>query len=186
MNQNASRRPTRSEYTAEYHDLLIKKVAGDCASKVLDEQLHWLCELASRLSTEQVDKIHPPYSWTIRQVFEHCANAERVFGYRMLRLAAGDQTSLPNWDENMYADSRFGLGNFGQIIREIGSLRSANVLLLRRLVPQAWDRSGEVAGGPVTVRAIAWIAAGHLAHHLEIVEKRCGVAVDRKPPTLPA
>ncbi len=177
----ASRRPADTEYIADYHRALINNVPGDCVMEVLDTQIFWLGELSSRLSTEQVDKIHRPYGWTIRQVTEHCADAERVFGYRMLRLAAGDETTLPGWDENQYADARFGLGNFGQIIDEIVSLRTANLLLLRRIIPQAWDRSAEVDGVRVTVRAIAWIAAGHLQHHLQIVEKRCGITAQRKP-----
>lgn len=177
----ASRRPADTETLSEYQKLLIEQLQGDCVLTVLDDQMFWLCELASSLSTEQVDKIHSPYGWTIRQVMEHCADAERVFGYRMLRLAAGDTTSLPGWDENVYAESRFGLGNFGQLISEIGALRTANLILLRRIVPQAWDRSAEIDGGVVTVRAIAWIAAGHLQHHLQIVEKRCGIAVQRTP-----
>ena len=179
MNHIASRRPQSSEYTSDYHQQLIESVEGECVLCVLDDQQFWLCELASHLSTEQVDKIHPPYGWTIRQVFEHCADAERVFGYRMLRLAAGDETTLPGWDENQYADNRFGLGNFGSLVSEIGSLREANLLLLRRIAPNCWDRSAEVDGGRVTVRAIAWIAAGHLQHHLAIVEKRCGTVVAR-------
>lgn len=179
INRIASRRPQSSEYTADYHRQLIEQVEGECVLQVLENQMFWLCELASHLSTEQIDKIHPPYGWTIRQVFEHCANAERVFGYRMLRLAAGDETALPGWNENAYADSRFGLGNFGSLVGEIGALRQANLLLLRRIVPNRWDRAAEVDGGRVTVRAIGWIAAGHLQHHLSIVEKRCQIMVAR-------
>ncbi len=181
MNRIASRRPTPAEFTSDYHRQLIDQVQGDCVLTVLDQQLFWLCELASNLSTEQIDKIHAPFGWTIRQVIEHCADAERVFGYRMLRLAAGDATPLPGWDENAYAANRFGLGIFGQIISEIGSLRQANLLLLRRIVPNAWDRSAEVDQGRISVRAIAWVAAGHLQHHLQIVEQRCGVQVPRTP-----
>ena len=181
MSRIASRRPSRDEYTADYHHDLIVRVDGDCAVTVLADQQHWLCELASSLSTEQVDRIHQPYGWTIRQVFEHCANAERVFGYRMMRLAAGDQTELPGWAENDYADARFGLGNFVHIVTEIGALRQANLMLLRRLIPAAWDRSAICDRQRVSVRSLAWIAAGHLQHHLEIVEKRCGVMVPRGP-----
>ncbi len=179
MNRIASRRPKADEYTADYHGQLIGQVEGESVLRVLDDQLFWLCELASHLSTEQVDKVHLPYAWTIRQVFEHCADAERVFGYRMLRIAAGDETALPGWNENQYADSRFGLGNFGSLVSEIGVLRQANLLLLRRIAPNCWDRAAEVDGGRVTVRAIAWIAAGHLQHHLAIVEKRCQIMVAR-------
>ena len=178
-------RPTAAELTSDYHQQLIDLVEGECVMKALERQQYWLCELASSLSTEQVDKIHSPYQWTIRQVFEHCADAERVFGYRMLRLAAGDPTPLPGWDENAYADSRFGLGVFTHLISELGALRNANLMLLRRIIPAAWDRSAEVDGGRMSVRAIAWVAAGHLHHHLQIVEQRCGIQVPRGAPPMP-
>lgn len=181
MTRIASRRPVADEWTNPYHQKLVELVPGDCVLQALDQQQHWLCELASSLSTEQIDKIHAPYQWTIRQVFEHCADAERVFGYRMLRLAAGDSTALPGWNENAYADSRFGLGIFTHLVSELGSLRNANVMLLRRIVPAAWDRAAEVDGGKISVRAIAWVAAGHLQHHLQIVEARCGISVPRCP-----
>lgn len=179
MNRIASRRPEANESSTDYHRQLIQRVEGQCVLKILDNQLFWLCELASHLSTEQIDKIHAPYGWTIRQVIEHCADAERVFGYRMLRLAAGDETPLPGWDENEYAASRFGLGNFGSLVSELGALRQANIALLRRIVPNRWDGAAEVDGGRVTVRAIAWIAAGHLDHHLSIIEQRCNLSVAR-------
>lgn len=98
-----------------------------------------------------------------------------------MRLAAGDQTELPGWDENAYADARFGLGNFVHLVTELGSLREANLMLLRRLVPAAWDGSAICDSQRVSVRALAWIAAGHLQHHLQIVEKRCDVSTERTP-----
>lgn len=175
MNRIASRRPSDDQWTSEYHGHLIRQVEGECILTILDRQMFWLCELASHLSTEQIDKVHPPYGWTVRQVFEHCADAERVFGYRMLRIAAGDTTSLPGWNENDYADSRFGLGTFSGLVSELGYLRQANLNLLRRIVPRAWDRAAEVDGARITVRAIAWVAAGHLQHHLRIIETRCSI-----------
>ncbi len=180
----ASRRPAESDLESESHRRLVAAVPGECVITVLHDQMHWLCELASSLSTEQVDRIHPPYSWTVRQVFAHGADAERVFGYRMLALADGSVPALPDWDENVSAESRFGLGNFSHLVSEWGDLRLANLALLRRLVPRAWDCAGVVAGQRLTVRGLAWIAAGHLQHHLEIVEKRCGVTAIRGPAML--
>lgn len=186
MNRIASRRPLPEEFSADpststYTRALVDAVAGECVMDVLHGQLWWLCELGSHLCTEQIDRVHAPYQWTVRQVFEHCANAERVFGYRMLRIAAGDETPLAGFDENAYAASRFGLGNFTQLINEIAALRQANELLLRRLVPKAWDRTAMVSGNRMTTRAIAWVAAGHLHHHFTIVEKRCDLSVPRGP-----
>jgi hypothetical protein len=188
MNQNsqrhsASRRPTPEEWTFPYHGDLLAKQPGHCALNVLESQMYWLCELASHLSTEMVDKIHSPYTWTIRQVFEHGADAERIFGYRILRLAAGDTTPLAGWDENAYADARFGLGSFSNLVSEWGDLRKANLRLLRRIEPRCWNHAGEMSGGRVTLRAVAWITAAHLNHHFEIVQRRTGLDVDRSPPT---
>ena len=183
--RSVGRRPTETELRDDpawghaYHRELIRRVPGDCVLEVLEGQLFWLCELSGHLSTEQVDRVHPPYGWTIRQVFEHVADAERVFGERMMRIASGDPLDLPNWDENACADSRFGLGGFGHLVSEIAVLRQANLLLLRRVVPKAWDRVGKVNGQPLSLRAAAWFTAGHLSHHFEIVEGRCGLRVRR-------
>ena len=184
MSRIASRRPEPNEFDSEYHETLIGRVEGDCAIEVLRGQLTWNCELASSISTEQVDRIHAPFRWTIRQVFEHCANAERMYGYRIMCLADGSEPDLPAWDENVSAASRFGLGNFSCLVTEWGDLRKANLGILQRLSPQCWDRQGLVSGHRATVRSLAWLAAGHLLHHLEIVEKRCGVTAIRVPSML--
>ncbi|QDT07842.1 DinB superfamily protein [Rubripirellula lacrimiformis] len=189
MNNIASRRPQPEEFAetlsaSVYQRDQVEKVDGECALAVLRGQLHWICELTGHLSTGQIDRIHAPYSWTIRQVLAHCLDAERVFGYRMMRIAAGDSTPLPGWDENAYADSRFGLGNFTNLTSELVALRQSNLWLLQRIVPQAWDRSAEVSGNRMTVRAIAWLTAGHLQHHFQIIEERCETKVARTPPPM--
>lgn len=176
-----SRRPDEHDLSIDYHRDLASLVAGECVLEALRGQLWWMCELGGCLSSELVDKLHSPYTWTVRQVVEHCVDAERIFGDRMLRIAAGDTTDLQAWDENAYAAERFGLGNLGHLISEFGALRQANILLLQRIKPVAWNRVGRVDGNAITPRGIAWIAAGHLHHHFEIIEKRCDVRPDRGP-----
>lgn len=176
-----SRRPEQTDLSLDVHWDYVNRVDGECVLTVLSEQLHWICELGSCLSSELVDRVHAPYQWTVRQVVEHCVDAERIFGDRMLRIAAGDKTDLPAWDENAYADARFGLGNIGHLISEFGYLRQANLVLLGRLVPSAWDQVGIVDSQPVTPRGIAWLAAAHLQHHFEIIERRCEIMPQRKP-----
>ncbi len=174
MQSLPSRRCAPEETTSDYHRELIDATPGDDVLMVLCEQISRLVDLAGSVSTDQVDTVHPPYGWTIRQVLAHCAEAERVFGYRMLRIAAGDPSELADWDENAYADARYGLGNFDQMVMEISHLREANLILLKRLNPPCWDRVGTVGGHRMSVRAIAWLTAGHLRHHLQIVAQRIG------------
>jgi len=142
-----------------------------------------MCELGGSLSAEQVDRVHRPYGWSVRQVIEHCVDAERIAGDRMLRLAAGDHANQPAWDENAYAAAKFGLGNLGHLINELGHLRQANLILLDRLVASAWNNVGTVDGNAISTRAMAWVTAGHLQHHFEILEQRCEIQVQRHPPS---
>jgi len=96
MSRIASRRPSPDEYHAnESIERYLSMVEGDDVLAILHAQMTPLCEVACRLGTDQIDQRHPPYTWTIRQVFAHVADAERVFGYRMLRFATGDPMPLP-------------------------------------------------------------------------------------------
>ena len=172
MLRSPSRRCEPTETTSDQLRKFLLSVPGEDALTVLQDQREELRQLALTISTDQVDIVHPPYLWTIRQVLSHLAEGERVFGYRILRIAAGDATALPGWDENAYADSRYGLGNFDHLVEEIDLLRQANLRLLRRLRPTCWDRCGTVDAQQMTVRALAWLAAAHLQHHLAIVTRR--------------
>lgn len=117
--------------------------------------------------------VHPPYTWELRQAMHHIADAERIFGYRLLRIARGDQTPLQGFAENPYADATLELNcSLSDIITEFICLRQANLIALRGLPPAAWDRSGTASDARVTVRGLAYILAGHVRHHDAALRKR--------------
>ena len=110
--------------------------------------------------------VHPPYTWELRQALHHIADAERIFGYRLLRIARGDQTPLQGFAENPYADTTLELNcSLADIITEFACLRQANLIVLRSLPVAAWDRWGIASEARVTVRGLAYILAGHVRHH---------------------
>ena len=185
MNRIAARRPGPNETTSDYQRRMIDRIEGEDCLAVAAGQLYWLCELASHLAPMVVDTIHRPHRWTIRQVFAHGIDVERIFGARMTHAAAGDATVLAGFDQDAYADAKFGSGNFSNLTTEWGHLRQSNLLLLQRLSPVCWDRTATIDGETMTVRAMAWFLAGHTQHHLQIVERRAGVSVDRLPPVQP-
>ncbi len=117
--------------------------------------------------------VHPPYTWELRQALHHIADAERIFGYRLLRIARGDQTPLQGFEENEYADISLELScSLADIVNEFASLRQANLCVLKSLPPSAWDRAGSASGARVTVLALAYILAGHVRHHDAALRKR--------------
>ena len=103
----------------------------------------------------------------------HVTDAERVFGYRAFCFSRGDENPLPGFDENDYVSrSGFDRCNVADLVQEFGHLRDANLTFLRRLDDEAWQRMGTASGKPVSVRALAYIMAGHVRHHLHILGTR--------------
>ncbi|MEM6364806.1 MAG: DinB family protein [Planctomycetota bacterium] len=176
------RRPEPNELGGETYRTLVGDVDGEQAITVLSSQLYWMCELASCISAILIDENQKPHPWTIRQVFSHCIDAERGFGDRIWRTAAGDPGPLVKFDTEAFVKSRYGLGTVTQLITELGALRKANITLLERLTPVAWNRMATFDDQAISVRGWAWITAGHLQRQFEAIESRCGIRVDRMAP----
>src|SRR5690606_9484208 len=108
-----------------------------------------------------------------KEVVQHCADAERIFAYRALRIGRADTTDLAGWDEQAYMEpARANERTLLSLTDELRSTREATLSLLEGLPEDAWPRRGRANGMDVTVRGIAWITAGHLLHHLGIVRER--------------
>ena len=170
-----SKRPTDDE-CFDYHRDYVANVPDGDILQTLAEQAKTAPQYIAGLPDDQLEVVHAPYGWKIRTVLEHCCDAERVFGYRVLRFATGDQTELPGWDENFYADCGYGdAKEKRQLAKEFESLRESNLALLGRLRPGAFDEMGIADGRKVSVRTIVWLMAGHWLHHQRILNKRLGL-----------
>lgn len=165
-------RPAADEYAPFYAGYLQQVPDGDVVEALIGG-----AEIAAALlhdvPEEVADKAYAPGKWTLKEVILHLADAERVFAYRALRFARGDATELPGWDESAYAPmSGANDRTLESLLDELESVRESTVTLFEGLPEAAWTRKGKANGQPVSVRAIAWICAGHLLHHLEIIQER--------------
>ena len=114
--------------------------------------------------------------WSIKEVVGHLADVERIMAYRALRIARGDTTPLPGFDENAYVPvGRFDTRSLADLISELRTARTATLALLRTFDAEAWRRRGTASGKPVSVRAIGFMIPGHERHHVEILRTRYGV-----------
>jgi len=172
MNTAQLVRPKDSEH-APYHAPYISLVPDGDIISILVAQLDELKELDAILDAGNSTCLHAPFTWTIRQVIGHCIDAERVFGYRMARTATGDKTPLAGFDENAFvANMNFADCTSSELIEEFGHVRQGNIALLSRIDDASADHVASVDDHRVTVRAFAYLLAGHLEHHLRIVRKR--------------
>lgn len=170
-------RPGPDEYAPFYADYVARMPEGGIVD-VLSAQVHELRALAQRVAPERELFAYAPGKWSLRQLFGHLVDAERVFGFRLYCFSRGDANPLPGFDENAYVErapsQRVPLAEH---LRELAHLREANLCVIRRLGPLEWLAKGTANGREVSVRALAWILGGHLRHHLAVVRERYGEAL---------
>lgn len=165
-------RPDPGEYNAYYDRYIALVPAGDIIA-LLTVQLDDTVALLRDLTDEQALHAYAPGKWTIKEVIAHVADAERVFAYRALRFARRDETALAGFDENAYTPAgAFNARPLASLISEFTAVRRATVALLAGLPEEAWRRGGNASDHFVSVRALAWIAAGHELHHRSIIAQR--------------
>lgn len=114
--------------------------------------------------------------WSIKEVVGHLCDIERIMAYRALRIARGDTTPLPSFDENAYVPvAKFDSRSLADLVGDLRTARASTLTLLRTFDSDAWRRRGTASGKPVSVRAIAFMIPGHERHHVEILRTRYGV-----------
>jgi uncharacterized damage-inducible protein DinB len=169
-------RPTETEYATFYRGYVALVPETDIVG-VLQPQVEEIRRLLASVSAEQESYRYAEGKWSIRQVLGHLVDAERVFGHRAFCFSRGEQAPLPSFDENQYvAAARSDSVPLQELVEELAVVRQASLVMLRRLEAREWAQVGTASGKPVSVRALAWIMAGHPRHHLQILRERYGVS----------
>jgi hypothetical protein len=165
-------RPLADEFNPFYAGYIAQVPDGDVVEALIGGA-EIAAALLGDLDDATASRAYAPGKWTLKEVLLHCADAERIFSYRALRIARGDTTPLPGFDENAYTPMS-GAANrtIEDILDEFESVRESTVTLYSGLPSEAWTRRGTASESPVSVRAIAWITAGHMLHHLSVIQDR--------------
>lgn len=175
MSSAATTRPEADEF-APYYGTYVGAVPDGDVTRTLAQQGETFLARLKHLSEEQAAFAYAPGKWTVKEVVCHIADAERIFAYRVLRIARGDATPLASFDENTYAaTSGANDRTLETLLGEFAAVRGATLALLRWLPEAAWTRRGTASGKEVSVRGLAWIMAGHAIHHESVLKDKYGV-----------
>jgi DinB superfamily len=165
-------RPDATEYASPFEAYVKLVPQGDIITH-LEQQIEGTVTLLRDVSESVADTRHAPYTWSIKEVVGQLIDSERIFGVRALCFARQDQNELPGFDENDYVrHARFDARQLGSLVQEFELVRRSHILFFRGLDDEAWRRSGVANGHRVTVRALAYIIAGHERHHVTILRER--------------
>ena len=172
-------RPATGDY-APYAEQYVVLVTGDDILDALKTQLKQAATIFSARSERDGNFRYAPEKWSVKEVLGHVADTERIFAYRALRIARGDETPLAGFEQDDYVRAaRFGDRKLADIVEEYEDVRQASLALFRSLDEAAWTRRGTASGKSVTVLALAYLIAGHELHHRKIIEERYFPAIPR-------
>ena len=169
--------PQPGEY-ASFYAGYVAAVAGVDLRALLARQMDRLDTACAALSDADALARYAPGKWSVKEVLGHLADVERIFAYRALRIARGDATPLPGFDENAYvAAAGSDARPLASLREELRGVRASTLAVFASSAPGAWERRGTASGAGVSVRALAHMTAGHVEHHLGILRERYGLAV---------
>lgn len=178
MTNYKSEPPGKDEYHPFYEGYVSlaassgERDAGD-AVEILRRQTDATLSLVREFSEERAGESYSPGKWSVKELLGHVCDSERVFAYRALCIARGDAQSLPGMDQELYVPhAKFNARTLESLAEEFKHLRAATISLLENLDEEAWRRRGVANESPVTVRALAHIIAGHVAHHANVLRER--------------
>jgi hypothetical protein len=158
-------RPAADECNPYYFTYIRLVPDGDIVSTLRTQHadIHTLLQH----TTDATACAYPaPGEWSIKQVIAHLSDAERLFSFRALWFARGEQSALPGMEPNPWvAISDANARAISDLLAEFDHVRAASIALFANLDPAAWQRRGTASGNLMSVRALAWIIAGHELHH---------------------
>ncbi|MGB2666466.1 MAG: DinB family protein [Candidatus Acidiferrum sp.] len=166
------KRPQQGDYALYYENYVALVPSGDFLEILLNQQRD-LVGLLSPLSEEQADFRYVPGKWSVKEVLGHITDTERIFAYRLLRIARGDQTPLASFEQDGYIrNGNFSSRKLADLLYEFSTVREATISLVRSLDDAAWLRRGTASQKEVSVLALAFVIAGHERHHRVLLEER--------------
>jgi hypothetical protein len=165
-------KPGPDEYAAPFGNYISLISTGDILA-TLDSQLQDALSLLSGRPESDGDIRYAPRKWSVKEVWGHVCDTERIFSYRALRISRNDRTPLAGFEQDDYVcDGPFGNCRLADLVDEFTHIRRATLALFRSLDECAWLRRGIANQNEISVRALAYAIAGHELHHRRILQEK--------------
>ena len=166
------KRPDANEYNP-YYSTYINLIPNGDIIRILEQQMKETNLLLKDISDSEGHFRYAPNKWSIKEVIGHIVDTERIMAYRLLSIARGETAELPGYNDDMYVlRAAFDKQSMQDLLENLIVVRQSTLYLLRSLDKEAWSQRGNANNSEVTVRALAYIIAGHELHHLQSIKER--------------
>lgn len=170
-------RPQQDEY-GDFYENYINLVDELNVIQSLIQQGQKVYALTQQLTVDEANHRYADDKWSVKEIIGHLVDTERIMAYRALCISRGEQTALPGYDHESYVEqANFNQRSLQSLSTEYDALRNANISMFNSFSKQQVLQKGTANGVSVSVRALAFIIAGHEKHHLNILEEKYGITI---------
>lgn len=168
-------RPATTDYDPHF-ETYVSLVKSDDIQDGFASSLSEMENYLRHIPEAKADYAYAENKWTVKQVLQHGIDAERVFTYRAMCIARGEQQSLPSFDDKLYADHALvGHRTLKDLTEELILQRKSSVLLFTSFTPEMLKAKGSASGKPITALSLGYITIGHWTHHQNLLRERYGI-----------
>jgi uncharacterized damage-inducible protein DinB len=165
-------RPQSTE-AADYYFKYIDLITSDEIVPAMENQMDEMLQFLNGISEEQSLYSYAPGKWTIREVLNHVNDGERVFTGRAFWFARGFTDALPSFEQDIAVQTAHANNtSWADLVEEFKYVRLSTISFFKSMPEEAWDKTGVASDNPVTVRALAYIIAGHVSHHMGVLREK--------------
>ncbi|MFT3743570.1 MAG: DinB family protein [Pyrinomonadaceae bacterium] len=165
-------RPETNEF-APYYNTYISTVEGNNVMPVLESQTSELRSIFAEMPEDKGTFAYAEGKWTLKEALSHLIDGERIFAYRILRISRGDKTPIEGFEQDDYiATSNANNRSFADLLDEFDLQRQSNLILVKNISDDGSRLVGTASDNPISVRALTYIMAGHVTHHLGVLRER--------------
>jgi hypothetical protein len=169
-------RPLTADYP-EYFENYINQVKEDDLTKAFENQIYIVEKFMSSIDEEKANYAYAPGKWTIKEMWQHIIDGERIFNYRALCFARKETLSLPPFDENLYAgNSNANARGWQSLQQEFLSVRRSTMDLYKSFTEDMLQQKGTANNRQMNVLSVGFTTIGHLYHHMTVAKDRYGIA----------
>jgi len=166
------KKPSPNEVGEWYHGYINRVEDGTVMSVLRQQELSFIPFILS-IPSEKGDFKYADGKWSVKEIISHLIDTERVFCYRGLALSRGEPNPIPGFDQDIYvANSNADSRSLDDLAAEFMAVRKASLAFYKSVDEKGAEKSGVVSGNAMSVRATAYIIAGHLIHHKEVLQEK--------------
>lgn len=159
---------------APYQEAYIKLVSNEWSlAEELEVSLHNFIHFVRDITMDKYDYRYAEGKWTIKDIIQHIIDTERIFAYRALRIARGDKTALPGFEENDYANAaQADRRHLQELLTELSMVRQSTIFMFKSFREEDLLNMGTASGYNISARAVGFLIIGHQIHHMNVFKER--------------